>query len=605
MRRANRFPNFFAMMVPVSFGLFLFSGLFMGCEKEVKVFIHDTVRVDVPVEIVTVDSVVSIGDPVEGGGSLELTATTTAGSEAGALTYAWFATAGDFADSEADTVTWTAPDDSGAVTITVHATDGTYIGIGSVAIGVGMYAPTATEWYIGVATCATCHTGDGTGWKDKYTAWDGTAHASAFDPSSPSYCAPCHTVGGNGLDATAEGDAGYDDAPIAAFEDVQCEVCHGRGSAHQASFSAADITISYDPAETCGKCHTGTHNPQFDEWLASDHDDLPRSYMTAGCQGCHEGAAAAYRLSDKVGLATYFNGGDALNRTGGGGSTVEPDTVGVGCATCHDPHDATNEHQLRTTEDIQLVTANGRSPIITSGGSGKLCMQCHHARSSADDVVTGGRFNPHHSIQTDMLTGNTGYEGVAPDGFAWAQPNHAGLEEACVTCHMHKVEYNTVFPDSAYTGHQFDPRPEACVQCHGAITDFEDIMAFDDYDGNGVVEGARLEVLGLIDTLTAALTVQIAALHDSIDTSDIFAVLNDSLHYVMASNGTIILDSVLVPVALREAGFNITFVDYDGSGGMHNFDYSVQLLQQAFKHVTGSLPAGAAPLIGNGRVATR
>ena len=62
---------------------------------------------------------------------------------------------------------------------------------------------------------------------------------------------------------------------------------------------------------------------------------------------------------------------------------------------------------------------------------------------------------------------------------------------------------------------------------------------------------------------------------------------------------------MVIPQVLRAAGYNLVFVESDGSHGMHNFDYTVQLLQQAFLHLTGSLPAGAAPLIGNSGVATR
>ncbi len=603
MSKATRSPNIFSVLASVSFAFLLASGLFMACEKEVEVIVHDTVTVTIhdTLEIIVVDAVVSIGDPVEGGGSLDLTATVTADIVAGTLTYTWFATAGDFKDAAGDTVTWNAPDDSGAVTITVHATDGTYIGIGSAVVGVGMYAPTATEWYVGAATCGECHDTEGT-YRYTYTPWQGTGHASAFDPTAPSYCAPCHTVGVNGLDVAIDGDAGYDDAPIATYQNVQCENCHGRGSAHQSSFSAADISISFDAA-VCGDCHSGTHNPNYDEWLVSAHAN-PTSYPkgSTNCQGCHEGVAAAYRLSGD--LSTYYDGG-AIDRTGGV-TGRDPDKIGFVCATCHDPHDATKgEHQLRTAADVVLISANGvTNPKITAGGPGKLCMQCHHARHSGEEHVPEGddHFGPHHSNQADMLTGNSGYHAVAAAGFAWAQPNHAGLEETCITCHMHKFEYNTVFTDSAYTGHQFNPRVEACVQCHGEIDAFEDILAFDDYDGDGTVEGMEDEVHGLMTILETVLIDSFTA--NGITTTGWDA---DSLLDVIGivKHARAPGDTLIAPVPWRAAGFNWVFVHDDGSHGLHNPDYAVQLLQQSFKHLTGNLPAGAAPLIGNGRIATR
>ncbi len=591
MSKVTRSPNTFSVLA-ASFAFLLFSGLFMGCEKEVEV--------EVPINYVSVDSVVVLGD-VEAGGTVKITAIVTTTEEAGAtLTYSWFTTAGSIADAAEDTITLTAPDEESIVTVTVHVTDGTYIGIGSGPVGVGMYAPTASEWYIGAATCSQCHDTEGN-YKYTYTPWQGTGHASAFDPSAPSYCAPCHTVGVNGLDDAIDGDAGYDDAPIATYEDVQCENCHGRGSAHQTSLAAADISISYDAA-VCGDCHSGTHNPNYDEWSVSGHANLTSGYAkgSSSCQGCHEGVAAGYRLSSD--LSTYYDGG-AIDRTGGVSGRTAPDNQMLICATCHDPHDATNMHQLRTVDDVQLITANTLSPLITEGGPGKLCMQCHHARHSGEEHVPDGddHFGPHHSNQADMLTGNSGYEAVAP-GFTWAQPNHAGLEETCITCHMHKFEYNTVFTDSAYTGHQFNPRVEACVQCHGEIEAFEDILAFDDYDGDGTVEGMELEVHGLMTILETALIDSFTA--NGITTTDWDA---DSLLEVIGivKHARAPGDTLIAPVPWRAAGYNWVFIHDDGSHGFHNPDYAVQLLQQSFKHLTGSLPAGAAPLIGNGRIATR
>ncbi|MCH7521746.1 MAG: hypothetical protein IIB42_08635 [Candidatus Marinimicrobia bacterium] len=611
MSQTTHSQNIFSILATASFSLLLVSGLFMACEKEVEVIVHDTVEVQVMVEIITVDTVVAISDPVEGGGSLDLTAKITAGSGAGALTYAWFATAGDFDDAAQDTVTWNAPDDSGAVTITVHATDGTYIGIGSTVVGVGMYAPTATEWYVGAATCGQCHTSSGTASRNKYTAWQGSAHALAFEDSRGPSCEPCHTVGVNGLDVAIEGDAGYDDAPIATYQNVQCESCHGRGSTHAdpLSMAATDISISYDPVESCGDCHSGGHNPQLSEWQASVHAN-PTSYPmgSSSCQGCHEGVAAAERLSGD--LSTFYASG-SIDRTGGVAGRTEPDNIGFVCATCHDPHGGANEHQIRTIADVQLVEANGVVPApITAGGSGKLCMQCHHARRGPDAQVVDGysHFGPHGSPQADMLTGHSAYHGVADASFAWAQPTHAGLEETCVTCHMVKIEYDTVFPDSAYSGHQFDSRPAACAPCHGDISSFDDIMAWADFDGNGTVEGVEDEVHGLLDLLADSLIARFADL--GVDTSaaagfDLEHALGEVIHYFYDATDTVIVDSVMIPQVLRESGYNLVFVEADGSHGMHNADYAIQLLQQSIKKLTGSLPAGTAPLVPRGRMAVK
>ena len=47
----------------------------------------------------------------------------------------------------------------------------------------------------------------------------------------------------------------------------------------------------------------------------------------------------------------------------------------------------------------------------------------------------------------------------------------------------------------------------------------------------------------------------------------------------------------MIPQVLRESGYNLVFVEADGSHGLHNADYAIQLLQQSIKKLTGSLPA--------------
>lgn len=598
MPRENDSGKFLAAIVPLSFVLFLVSSLFMGCEKEVEVLVHDTVRVEIVVEVISVDTVIALNEPVEGGGTLELTATVTAGSDAGALTYQWFATAGAFDDAEGDTVTWTAPDSSGPVTVTVHVTDGVYIGIGSQNIGVGMYAPTVDPHYLGAAGCAVCHT---SGERNQYTTWVETGHANAWadlqaSGHAASYCEGCHTVGTQGLADPVEGDAGWDDARISAFQNVQCENCHGPGSDHAASLSKADITISFDAA-VCGDCHSGSRNPTFGEWGTSGHGNVPGYPQgNSSCQGCHEGVAASIRLSGD--LSAYYGSGAVATRP-----TVEVQPLAqLTCATCHNPHDATNEHQLRTVAAVQLIDANGVTPApITAGGAGKLCMQCHHARHSGDEHIPEGdaHFGPHHSNQADMLAGQSANIGVAAAGFNWAQPSHLYIDEACVTCHMHEIEFDTVLPDSAATGHTFEPTVTACQQCHGSINSFDEIMALDDFDGDGSIEGVQSEVAGLMDLLVTALIDSFNA--NGITTTGWDA---DSLHGAIGTvkHARAPGDTLVVPVLWREAGYNWVFVLDDGSHGVHNPDYTVQLLQQSYKHLTGVLPPAAPPVLAKGTV---
>ncbi|MFQ6616343.1 MAG: ammonia-forming cytochrome c nitrite reductase subunit c552 [Fidelibacterota bacterium] len=553
-------------------GSFLFMSVVLGtlgCEKTEE-----------PEEVIAVDEIIALedgtvipqGTSVTTGITLSLTATVTTTGEAGDVVLYWHAEEGKLSSDLGDTVVWKAPDDEGTFAVTVHASDGTYIGVGVRPFGVGAYTPTVTPYYLGGETCAQCHTKEPAGWAE-------TGHAGAWaalqasDHAAP-YCNKCHTVD----QYEVAGNAGYDDVPIATFENVQCENCHGPGSDHKSSLNKADITVSFDAA-VCGSCHTGDHNPTYDEWSESHHNNEDAfQWGISSCQGCHEGVAAAIRLSGD--LSTYYNGGDV-----GRPDTSERALSPISCAACHDPHDATNDHQLRTVADVVLVEANGESPVITDGGKGKLCMQCHHARRSAESQLDEGyaHFGPHGNPQGDMLAASSAYEGVAETGFPWAAPTHLYIEDACVTCHMHMEEYISE-DEPAVTGHSYEPTVEACAQCHGTISDFGDIMARDDFDGDGEVEGVHDEVEGLMHLLEEAL---VDAGLDTTGGADFEEALGDTTRSTYQ---------------LRQAGYNLVFVEADKSHGIHNPDYAIQLLQQSYKHLTGSLPLNSVPHYGDRRV---
>jgi hypothetical protein len=55
-------------------------------------------------------------------------------------------------------------------------------------------------------------------------------------------------------------------------------------------------------------------------------------------------------------------------------------------------------------------------------------------------------------------------------------------------------------------------------------------------------------------------------------------------------------DTLSSTVLQREAGYNWVFVEDDKSTGIHNPFYCVQLLQQAYNHLTGEFPKNAAIL---------
>ena len=446
--------------------------------------------------------------------------------------------------------------------VSVVITAATWVGVGN--------AGSATP------QCTACH-------EDKQHDWANTPHAATFRNILESsgvmsyqiHCLKCHTMGydtdslavNNGWDDIA---IGYGWKPpvvgtywtipnpssascwdslvinypdLAALSSVQCENCHGPGSEHHGLTAHNEISSSYDE-KVCNQCHH-----QYVQWEESAHS-VPTSYPTGVghefCVKCHAGKAFVEVIET------------------GNASSLEAQAFT--CAVCHDPHDATNPAQLRTVADVTL--ANG--VVITSGGTGKLCMRCHQAIHDVDTYVTEyhDHFGPHHSPQADMLAGSGGVEyGEHIENSA----HTTCVSNACITCHMASTPADTLSGANKVGEHSFAMKwdydtPEnssddvenlnACTGsgCHSDLTTFN-CPARDDYDGDSIVEGVQDEIQGLLNKLGTLLP--------PVGIPDV--VVNPS--YTSDQ---------------LKAAYNYFFVKNDGSFGIHNTNYAVQLLQRSY-----------------------
>ena len=142
--------------------------------------------------------------------------------------------------------------------------------------------------YIGVKACSMCHKAEKTG--NQFSVWRKSKHAEAFKelatpkaaevakakgltkPASESAeCLQCHTI---------VADAAQIEKTFDAKDGVQCEVCHGPGSAYKtmpimkdkAKAAAAGLILYKDDAAIEAKCKT-CHNeksPTFKEFKFKD-----------------------------------------------------------------------------------------------------------------------------------------------------------------------------------------------------------------------------------------------------------------------------------------------------------------------------------------------
>ncbi|MBK7596899.1 MAG: hypothetical protein IPJ11_17230 [Gemmatimonadetes bacterium] len=138
-------------------------------------------------------------------------------------------------------------------------------------------------------TCGNCHVGH-------QSRWVQTKHALAhktlkdLNTAPTATCWGCHTVNERGNKLTTA--AGWSVKTDSAYQDVQCEACHGPGSAHvqnpevRATWPLARLTMTVDGA-SCASCHSGTHHPFADEWKLSAHNKVSTTSTCA--TACHNG----------------------------------------------------------------------------------------------------------------------------------------------------------------------------------------------------------------------------------------------------------------------------------------------------------------------------
>ncbi|MFA7421361.1 MAG: T9SS type A sorting domain-containing protein [Melioribacteraceae bacterium] len=417
------------------------------------------------------------------------------------------------------------PDKVGAYTLTV--TDGQFTT--SVNFNAAKYLGYKNTVVNGVDTklsCKTCHS-------TVVTAYEKTRHAVGGDEKldgigAPTYkasCVGCHATGYD-ASATAKND-GFDDFPFTfptvlaagnaakAYNDfpdammrsnIQCESCHGPASGHMGAVTDERIDATYDPAP-CAVCHdSGTHHI-FPEQFSSSMHAVAVDESGPGresCVRCHTGAGFSQYTRNIPTTDPYF----------------DVSYSAITCAGCHNPHDATNAHQLRKA-DASLMTVGGKFVTVdkTNMGNGAICLNCHQSRSEANAAIAAAtinnRFGPHHGPQGDMFIGNNMLE---LGGVKLLTTNHKGYtEDGCVTCHMFgsPTVADATGKIIPLGGHSFrvvtpdgNDNMAACAQCHGGtFQSFHDakffVNGFGDWDEDKTVEGLQDEVKGMIAAIKA------------------------------------------------------------------------------------------------------
>lgn len=468
---------------------------------------------------------------------------------------------------------------SGTDSWTVHAADD-YLGVG-----------TMTGGEAAIPECAACH-------GSKADAWAATQHATIFsggidglesDHYGPN-CISCHTTGFNNRPEAVNG--GFDDVAaeagwefpaelqegnweqmvedypeVAALANVQCESCHGPGADHVTgdvqAMGPIGTSLEYG---TCAQCHA--EDPYHfvpQQWENSAHADrtaqafwYPTGQSRAACAACHTGG----------GYIDAANGVPMAEQS----TDYQPIT----CAVCHDPHGNGSPDQLRVFDTVTLPDGTE----VAEAGAAATCMSCHNTRVDPAEAVEGEFQTPHYSSAAELLNGVGGYTW----GVELPQNLHTlVIEDSCITCHMADspgtTEDGEPLPGhNEVGGHTFAMVNEdgvenvaICQQCHGdSMTTFE-MVAQDDYDGDGAVETNTEEIQGLLDVLEPELVAQGVEI---LDHHPYFNLPEDA------------------DTNLKGALYNFKLVSDSGTPA-HNLEYIVSLLQLSYERLTGDQVPGA------------
>ncbi len=253
----------------------------------------------------------------------------------------------------------------------------------------------------------------------------------------------------------------------------------------------------------------------------------------------------------------------------------------VGCFTCHSPHE-TGDFSLRKMDKVTLE--NG---AVFDKGKGNLCANCHRARRTAKGEVKernipSASWGAHHGLQADMLMGTNAYEFP---GKTYSSSVHTALPKAdCVACHMALPAGRYSF-SPAIGGHSFRIEGEVheaqvlnaagCLLsgCHTEMKPAKGTAYFDrkapaDYDGNGKIETIQAEIQGMADKIINK------------NGTGLLQKMKDPPY---DAAGKFINNKTKYPLAVVAVLYNYKFVVEDGSRGIHNTTYAVQLLMDSIK----------------------
>ncbi|HTY37839.1 MAG TPA: FlgD immunoglobulin-like domain containing protein [Bacteroidota bacterium] len=476
--------------------------------------------------------------------------------------------------------------------------------------------------------CA-CHLQDPT----NFQQWSQTNHAVAIkirgnDPTGhfSFSCFSCHAIGFE--TGTAVGNNGFFDVAKAeglttfpkngpgAFDTlttkypksmgmtgIQCENCHGPAGQHIASYpqhgnNKLDESLSPD---VCAPCH-----------FSSDRHGIGYAW-TGSAHAISTSEGVQTQFTDRPVCARCHTAQGYINEVIGGQAQPVPATnalvyanpMAIGCAACHDPHNGSNEMQLRakTVGDACIgchITRQSSRGLHTAH-QGSMLIGANTTPFSLS-VVNAYLYAPSGSVQQNNAAVGT-WGGWEFPGYTYENSSHSDIKERCALCHMASSPTYLAASASNFTvadtmitklgGHTFKVaydnitskdtttilNPTGCAECHGKVS-------------IDLVESTQSKTQNLLNTLYALLPKRDSTISATAPQGTA-ALFTDTVW--MQNNSKVPAASKRrLTTVERAAAYNYQFVTNDGSGGVHNFNYAKGLLTSSIEQM--KLTNGAASI---------
>lgn len=402
--------------------------------------------------------------------------------------------------------------------------------------------------FIGSERCSLCHA-------RTHASWAETLHARAYETleeigqAENAACVGCHTVG------FGETGGWVDRATTNSLAGVGCEACHGGAREHAENASDATLRPTIDiSAEVCGRCHTGAHHPNYDDWLTTGHanvtespaEDFFEGSALNNCGKCHSGDYFYRALIKGETLAD-----DAL------AGTPPEELHAVECAICHNPHQKTGnaptpedgrDYQLRFPE-VASPTPTNTIDAVTNPARFNLCGQCHHDRGRTWLETSRA---PHHSNQSNVFAGEMPLPEDSDILVFSAVSVHSFAKEQCATCHLYRQDFESE-EAPAISGHTFQVNTLSCTTsgCHPS---------------SAQADAARATLQGSVQARLDAIRTR----------------LGDPTTWEYRTAGGPDADGQkLLSDEIKQIRFLYYYVANDGSLGIHNPTYVKSILEKA------------------------